>query len=121
MATRARGVQHDRVARLLILLPMPRALSAEQGDAWLRDAVAGLSADRDVERADVSCLAPGSRRSPRSWDRMIELHLRDGAGASEWADTGPCAEWLADLRSLRLAPEVLVADATSVMPDTGCA
>ncbi len=96
---------------------MPTPLSEEQGDAWLREAVARLSAHRDVERADVSSLAPGSRRCPRNWDRMIELHLTDGAGAGDWADTGPCAEWLADLRSLRLQPVVLLADTATVMPD----
>ena len=115
MAEGSCAEQHGRVARLLILLTMPTRLSDEQGDAWLREAVAGLSAHRDVECADVSSLAPGSRRSPRNWDRMIELHLRDGAGADEWADTGPCGEWLADLRSLRLQPVVLLADAAAVI------
>jgi hypothetical protein len=49
---------------------------------------------------------------------MIELHLSDAVGASGWADTGLCGEWLADLRALRLAPVVLLADTASVMPDT---
>jgi hypothetical protein len=100
-----------RVVRLVILLTLPTPFSEEQGDAWLRDSVALLSAHREVERADVSSLAPGSRRCPCNWDRMIELHLRDGAGASDWADAGLCGEWLADLRSLRLQPVVLLADA----------
>lgn len=118
MAPPARAVQHGGVvARLLILLTMPAPLSGEQGDAWLHDAVALLSAARDVERADVSSLAPGSRRCPRNWDRLIELHLRDGAGAGAWADAGRCGEWLADLRSLRLQPVVLLADTATVMRD----
>ena len=117
MAPRARGVEHGRVARVVILLTMPAPLAEEQGDGWLHDAVAVLSAHRDVERADVSRLAPGSRRCPRNWDRMIELHLAAGAGASEWADAGACGEWLADLRSLRLQPVVLVADTATVTPN----
>ena len=113
MAAPSRAEQHGGVARLLILLTMPTPLSEEQGDAWLREAVARLSTHRAVERADVSSLATGSRRCPRNWDRLIELHLKDGAG--DWADTGPCAEWLADLRSLRLAPVVLLADTATVL------
>jgi hypothetical protein len=104
-----------RVARLVILLTLPARVSETHGDAWLRDAVALLSAHRDVERAEISSLAPGSRRHARNWDRLIELHLTDGAGASGWADTGPCGEWLADLRSLRLQPVVMLADTAPAM------
>ena len=115
MAPRARPHQHGRVARLLILLPMPRTLSEEQADAWLHDAVAGLSAHAGVEHAELSIVGPGSRRSPNNWDRMIELRLTDDTDPRTWADTGPCGEWLADLRSLRLQPEVLLADATTII------
>ena len=115
MGTRARPLQHGRVARLLILLPMPAPLGAEQADTWLRDAVAGLSAHAAVERAELTIVGPGSRRSPRHWDRMIELLLTDDTDPRTWTDTGPCGEWLADLRSLRLQPDVVFADATTVI------
>ena len=103
------------MARLLILLTMPAPLSPERAEAWLHDAVADLSAHEEVERAELSTVGPGSRRFPRNWDRLIELHLCDGINAGAWAHTGACGEWLADLRSLRLQPQLLLADATTVI------
>jgi hypothetical protein len=117
MAALGCRVQDCRVARLLILLTIPAPLSAERAEAWLHDAVAGLSAHEEVERAVLSRLLPGSRRFPRNWDRLIELHLCGGINAGAWVDTGACGEWLADLRSLRLHPQLLLADATIVIGD----
>lgn len=115
MASRAQPEQHGRVARLLILFTMPAPLSKEQADAWLHEAVAGLSAHADVERAELSRLGSGSRRHPRKWERMLELELADGADADRWADTGLCCDWLAELRSLRLQPVVLLAETETVV------
>lgn len=104
-----------RMTRLLILLELPARPAHADVDAWLAAHVRGIAALADVERARLSVLEVGSRRCARAWDRMLELQLADEVERAGWADTGLCGDWLADLRSLGLRPQVLLVHGGTVI------
>ncbi len=98
------------VARVLVLWTRPYHLSVEEAQSWALEEVSRLMSLDVVERAELTRLQCASRRHPRGWDWMLELHLAESAERESCADAAPCAQWLADLSQLGLRPAVLLAE-----------
>jgi hypothetical protein len=101
------GDHADGVPRVLLLWTRPHHLSSEQAERWARSELHALVATDAVRSAKLSRLEQASPRHGGEWRWLLELeiagHVRD------WVETGPCAEWLGDLRLLGMKAELVVA------------
>jgi hypothetical protein len=100
---------HDaRVPRLLVLWSHPPRLSAEEAERWTRAEVRALLSGGAVRSAELTRLESASPRHGSDWRWMLELEV--AGPVRDCVESGPCAEWLGDLRLLGMRPAVVVAD-----------
>lgn len=97
----------------------PQQPSVEEADAWAREEIGRLLAGGGVQAAELSRLGSASSRQGPDRDWMLVVELAPGVDSREWVDRGACADWLQDLRRLRLRPSVALVDPTIVMGAAG--
>jgi hypothetical protein len=97
------------VARVVIQWKRPYHLSSEEARDWACEQVARLVQSDAVDHAELTHVRGASAGHPSDCDWMLELHVssRDVDGL---VDEPSSAEWLDDLRRLRLEPRVIIAD-----------
>lgn len=99
--------------RLVILWTRPEHLEPEEADDWVRSQTVGLRA-LGARATEVQSAA---FEHPTSWHWMLELEVNDAATAERSLRSGPIADWLRELRQLRMRPKVmLVADRPGLGP-----
>jgi hypothetical protein len=102
---------HDPpVTRVIVLFEQPSHLSLEEAADWLRPQVARLGAIAGVASVELRAVASASRRWPRMWDWLVEIHLASSADGHRIVEAEPCTELLADLQMLGMRPAVGVVD-----------
>jgi hypothetical protein len=93
------------MTRLIVLWEHPTMGSPKDVDLWTRRQLAKLAADRAVEKAVLTRLAPAPRRTAwYGW--LLELDVTDARVLDR---AHPLMQLLSELRQLRLHPVVLVA------------
>ena len=99
--------------RLVILWTRPEHLEPEEADDWVRSQTVGLR----VVGAHAAEVQSAAFEHPASWNWMLELEVDDAASAERTLRSGPIADWLRELRQLRMRPKVmLVADRPGLGP-----
>jgi hypothetical protein len=99
------------VARLLVLCRHPYHLRREEEQAWLRHEIEQVVRHDDMGGATLTRLGDPSPQFSRSFDWLVELSLDEELYTAALGRGGACAELLADLRLLGMAPAVALADA----------
>jgi hypothetical protein len=103
-----RRVTHDReVSRLLVLWSRPAHLTYEEAERWARAEIRALLRSDGVRAAELTRLESASERhrADRSW--LLELEV--AGPVPECVESGPCADWLGDMRLLGMRPAVMLA------------
>jgi hypothetical protein len=95
---------------VLIAWSRPHHLSVEEAERWARAELRSVVAADAVRSAELRRLEPASPRYGGGWHWLLELEI--AGPARECVESGPCAEWLGDLRLLGMRAEVVVADET---------
>ncbi len=104
----ARPAAHDaRVPRLLVLWSRPHHLGAEEAERWVRAEVRALLAGDAVRSVELTRLEGASPRHGCDWHWLLEVEVT--GSVRDCVESGPCAEWLDDLRLLGMRPAVVVA------------
>jgi hypothetical protein len=105
---RAPPRDHDAgVPRVLLLWTRPHHLSSEEAESWARGELHALVAADAVRSAKLSRLEQASLRHGGEWRWLLELEI--AGPVRDWVESGPCAEWLGDLRLLGMKAELVVA------------
>lgn len=109
MATDRSDADDLGVARLLITWTRPYHLTADEAEAWAREAAERVVAAAGVSRAELMSLGTASVRHPcgRAW--LLELEL-GGDDGRRIANGAACVELLLDLRLLGAQPQVALAE-----------
>ena len=94
------------VPRLLVLWSRPYHLAAGEAERWVRAEVRQLPAADGVMAVALRRLESASPRLGHQWDWLLELEV--AAPVADRVESGPCADWLADLRLLGMRPTVLL-------------
>ena len=98
------------MSQLVVVCRRPMALSPAGAENWLRGELGRLLADHShVAQVTLTSLVSASSRWPRMWDDLIAIELREDADANAAVDADECASLLAELRSLGMSPNVVVA------------
>ena len=106
------NAETHRSSRLLVMWEHPRALSLEEARVWAGRQAGPLRASGRVEHLELIRLSAPTEGHDAQFAWLLELRLRSPAAAAELVREGALRDFLLDLRSLRLAPTVLVADET---------
>ncbi len=99
------------VARLLVVCRHPYHLPRDDAQAWLRAELEAVVHRDGLDGATITRLGNPSAAWPRDFDWLIEFRLDAGLFAAALGRGGACAELLADLRLLGMAPATALADA----------
>jgi hypothetical protein len=105
------------VARLLLFVGRPSALSETEAVRWMREQVAPLAGMESVRRVEVTRLQAPALRGAKDWQWLIEMHCDRGEDALRAARDEACRDLLADLRLLGMQPSLVVADGTDSLED----
>jgi hypothetical protein len=100
--------------RLLVLCRLPYHLPPKDAEAWLTQELETVLQRDGLEGATLTRLGNPSAQWTRSFDWMIEFHLA-GLASAAMGRGGACAELLADLRMLGMAPAVALVDDRTVI------
>jgi hypothetical protein len=95
------------VPRLLVLWSRPHHLSDEEAERWARAELRGVATAPGIRSLQLRRLEAPSPRYAGDWRWLLELEIDGPARAC--VESGPCGEWLADLRLLGMRAEVVVA------------
>jgi hypothetical protein len=106
------NAETDRSSRLLVMWEHPRPLSLEEARAWASSQAGPLRGSGLVEHVKLLRLSPPSGSHAAQFGWLLELRPRAHTAAAELAQEEVLRDFLLDLRSLRLAPTILVADQT---------
>jgi len=96
----------DGVARLLVLWSRPHHLTPLEAERWVRGEVRAVVAHDAICSARLSRLEPASPRHGADWQWLLELEIAEPV--HDYVESGPCAEWLGDLRLLGMRAQVVV-------------
>jgi hypothetical protein len=101
-------VHDDAVPRVLVLWTRPHHLSREEAERWVRREVRAVAAAEAVNSAKLSRLEQASPRHGGDWSWLLELQI--AGSVRDYVESGPCAEWLGDLRLLGMEMQLVVAE-----------
>ena len=104
------------MARLLLFVGRPNALSESDAVRWIREQVAPLARMESVRRVEVTRLQSPALRGGRDWQWLIEMYCERGEDAARAARDEACRDLVADLRLLGMNPSLVLADATDPLP-----
>jgi hypothetical protein len=90
--------------RLIIRCERPQG-PRDEGLAWLRAQLIRVAVDTDIQSVAVTELEDLRGASP-ALPLLIECELAEGCELAGLTDRRPLAEFLSELRSLRLSPTV---------------
>ena len=96
---------------MLVLCRHPYHLHREDAQAWLRQGLEHVVRRDGLDGATLTRLANPSPGCTRSFDWLVELRLDERLYTAALGRGGACAELLADLRQLGMAPAIALADA----------
>ncbi len=102
--------QHGFMVRLLVLCRDPYHLSLEEAQEWLRGELEAVVRRDGLDGATLTRLRDPSSAWARDFDWLVEFRLNESLYAAALGRGGACAELLADLRLLGMAPAVALAD-----------
>jgi hypothetical protein len=105
------------VARLLLFVGRPNALSETEAVRWMREQVAPLAGIEPVSRVEVTRLQAPALRGGRDWQWLIEMYCARGEDAAQAARDEVCRDLVADLRLLGMQPSLVLADGTDPLED----
>jgi hypothetical protein len=105
------------VARLLLFVGRPNALSEREAVRWMREQVAPLARIEPVSRVEVTRLQAPALRGGRDWQWLIEMYCERGEDAARAARDQVCRDLVADLRLLGMQPSLVLADGTHPLED----
>lgn len=92
----------------------PYHLSDAEAQQWVRTEVHRLATIPDVQSVSLSQPANTRRhRPPHDW--ICELELHNGASGDALLEHPVCAEWLGDLRTLGMRPNVAILETTEAV------
>lgn len=97
------------MTRVVVLWGRSRHLSREESAQWAWQQFAPYRASERVRRVDLTCVGPPTNRFGAWFEWMVELEVDSVADANALVDER-LGEVLAELRSLKLRPVVLVAE-----------
>jgi hypothetical protein len=100
------------MARLLLLVGRPNALSDSEAVRWMREQVVPLAEIEPVCRVEVTRLQSPTLRGGRDWQWLIEMYCEQRDDAARAARDEACRDLMADLRLLGLQPSLILADGT---------
>ena len=100
------------MARLLLFVRRPNALSEKEADRWIRAQVAPLARMESVRRVEMTRLQAPALRGGRDWEWLIEMYCERGEDAARAARDEACRDLVADLRLLGMNPSLVLADGT---------
>jgi hypothetical protein len=98
------------MARLLLFVGRPNALSETEAVRWMREQVAPLARMEPVSRLEVTRLQAPALRGGRDWEWLIEMYCERGEDAARAARDPACRDLVADLRLLGMHPSLVLAD-----------
>jgi hypothetical protein len=105
------------VARLLLFVGRPSALSETEAVRWMRELVAPLARMEPVSRVEVTRLQAPALRGGRDWQWLIEMYCERGEDAARAARDEACRDLVADLRLLGMRPSLVLADGIDPLED----
>jgi hypothetical protein len=105
------------VARLLLFVGRPSALSEREAVRWMREQVAPLAEIEAVSRVEVTRLQAPALRGASDWQWLIEMYCERGEDAVRAARDEACRDLVADLRLLGMQPSLVLADGTDPLED----
>jgi hypothetical protein len=97
----------------------PQPLSLEEARVWADCQAAALRASGRLEYLTLIRLSAPTGNHVAQFGWLLELRPSAHTAAAELVEETPLRDFLLDLRSLRLAPTVLVADETHGTPAAG--
>jgi hypothetical protein len=100
------------VARLLLFVGRPNALSETEAVRWMREQAAPLARMEPVSRVEVTRLQAPALHGGRDWQWLIEMYCERGEDAARAARDEACRDLVADLRLLGMRPSLVLADGT---------
>jgi hypothetical protein len=100
------------MARLLLFVGRPNALSDSEAVRWMREQAAPLTRMEAVNRVEVTRLQTPALRGGRDWQWLIEMYCERGEDAARAARDEVCRDLVADLRLLGMHPSMVLADGT---------
>ena len=103
------------MARLLLFVRRPNALSEKEADRWIRAQVAPLARMESVRRVEMTRLQAPALRGGRDWEWLIEMYCERGEDAARAARDEACRDLVADLRLLGMNPSLVLADGTDLV------
>jgi hypothetical protein len=104
--------EHRGVARLLLFVGRPNALSETEAVRWMREQVAPLARMEAVRRVEVTRLQAPALRGGGDWQWLIEMYCERAEDAARAARDEVCRDLVADLRLLGMRPSLVLADRT---------
>jgi hypothetical protein len=104
--------EHRGVARLLLFVGRPSALSEREAVRWMREQVAPLARMVPVSRVEVTRLQAPALRGGGDWQWLIEMYCERAEDAARAARDEVCRDLVADLRLLGMRPSLVLADRT---------
>jgi hypothetical protein len=100
----------EPVARLMLFVRRPYALSEEEAARWMREQAAPLAAVSAIERVELIRLQAPALSGGADCEWLIEMHCARGEDAARAARDAACRDLVADLRLLGMQPRLVVAD-----------
>jgi hypothetical protein len=100
----------ERVARLMLFVRRPYALSQEEASRWMREQAASLASASAIERIELIRLQAPALGGAADCEWLIEMHCRCREDAASAARDAACRDLVADLRLLGMQPRLVVAD-----------
>jgi hypothetical protein len=98
------------VARLMLFVRRPYALSQEEAARWMREQATPLATANGVERVELIRLQTPALGGGADCEWLLEMHCRCGDDAARAARDTACRDLVADLRLLGMHPRLVVAD-----------
>ena len=111
MALAAQSPTIDAVARLMLFVRRPYALSEAEAACWMREQAAPL-ATASAERVELTRLQAPALHGGADCEWLVEIHFGRGEDAARAARDEACRALVADLRLLGMQPRLVVADGT---------
>ena len=105
------------MARLLLFVRRPNALSEKEADRWIRAQVAPLARMESVRRVEMTRLQAPALRGGRDSEWLIEMYFERGEDAARAARDDACRDLVADLRLLGMQPSLVLAGGTDPLED----